>query len=481
MKKLISVLCLVCMALSPLSATALSAADDLAEITVAGETDVRSCKELLVLMNAVRAENGLMPLTMDAKLTKAAAVRAAEQSVSYGHTRPDGTSWTTALPKAYAGRKSAENLLWSSTYEISASEMLEAWMESAGHRKNILTPECASVGIGAFISGENLYLATLFCSEKNVTPPTDADYGTKAPITADAGKLRPVLTVTNADKIKTGDKIATTLSVYNDALAQFGVITVLSTDCYTVRSENGCAVITEDGGLTAVSAGADILTAEIVCESGRKITASAEITVTGESIVPPETDPPEIITPEPLPFTDVPEDAWYAEAVRFAYENGIMVGVGYNLFVPEGVLTREMFTRLLYNLEGNPALTGESVFTDVNPNAWYADSVTWAAEVGLVSGYGDGTFGVGDPLTREQMACLIAHYARYKGHVLTERGNIESFADYGNVSKDAREELSLLVGAGIVSGVGGNRIDPQGTATRAQAAAIIRRVLTELA
>lgn len=116
------------------------------------------------------------------------------------------------------------------------------------------------------------------------------------------------------------------------------------------------------------------------------------------------------ITPSPA-FSDVPVDAWYAEAITYCQENNIIDGVGDGRFDPEGVLTRAALPTVLHRMSGSPAISSPPSFTDAKSGAWYANAVSWAAKSNVISGYGDGTFGITDPTTREQAVTILWRYA----------------------------------------------------------------------
>ena len=174
------------------------------------------------------------------------------------------------------------------------------------------------------------------------------------------------------------------------------------------------------------------------------------------------------------PFTDVPEDAWYKEAVDYVYANGLMSGTSATTFAPNMLLSRAMITQVVHNLEDNP-VAEQGVFTDVAAGAWYADAVDWAAGEEIVSGYGNGKFGPEDNITREQMALILYGYAQYKGYDVSASGELSSFTDGASTSGWAAEAVQWAVGSGLLSGKGGGVLDPQGTATRAEVASILMR------
>ena len=176
-----------------------------------------------------------------------------------------------------------------------------------------------------------------------------------------------------------------------------------------------------------------------------------------------------------LPFTDVDADDWFHDAVTYVYENGMMEGTSDTAFSPSMTTTRGMIVTILWRLEDSPEADGQTGFTDVADGAWYADAVNWAAEQGIVEGYDNGGFGPGDIITREQMALILYRYAQYKGYDTSATGALDGFADAGAVSGWAEDAVAWAVGAGLMEGKGGDMLDPTGTATRAEAAAILTR------
>lgn len=181
------------------------------------------------------------------------------------------------------------------------------------------------------------------------------------------------------------------------------------------------------------------------------------------------------ILPEPLPFIDVDEDAWYADAVRYVYEHDLMAGYGGDLFGPNDELSRAQFCQIIYNMEDPPAVTGSSAFTDVADGAWYANAVTWAAENGIVVGYGGGLFGPEDNITREQFAAILYRYAQAKGYGTTASFDLSAYGDVSDVSAWAISAMQWACGKDIIIGTSPTTLAPQGTATRAQAATMLQR------
>ena len=175
-------------------------------------------------------------------------------------------------------------------------------------------------------------------------------------------------------------------------------------------------------------------------------------------------------------FSDVVSGAWYTDVVQYAYDNSLMTGTSATTFEPNTTTTRGMIVSMLHRLEGSPAV-GSADFSDVASGDWYADPVAWAASEGIVGGYGDGTFGPNDPITREQMASILYRYADYKGLDVSARASLDAYSDADSVSPWASDVMSWAVSEGIISGMTEDTLAPQGTATRAQVAAMFQRFL----
>ena len=171
-----------------------------------------------------------------------------------------------------------------------------------------------------------------------------------------------------------------------------------------------------------------------------------------------------------LPFTDVAEGDWYYDAVAYCYENGIMDGTSSVSFAPGMLLNRAMAAQVLYNLADGTASTAAG-FPDVAASAWYADAVNWAAANGYVTGYDNGSFGPEDSLTREQLAVILYRYAGSP----EPTGSLDGFTDAASASDYAVDALRWAVGEGLLTGKDGGRLDPAGTASRAELAQILAR------
>lgn len=176
---------------------------------------------------------------------------------------------------------------------------------------------------------------------------------------------------------------------------------------------------------------------------------------------------------ETISFKDVKENDWFYEAVSYAVENGLMSGMSEDIFAPNTPLTREMLAVVLYNVEGQPEGTEANTFTDVKGDMWYTDAILWANENGIVAGYDNSAYGVGDLITREQFATILYRYAQFKGYDTTQGGMaVREFSDYVNISDYARPAMAWAVNAAM-GGMDDGTLMPQGKATRAEAATML--------
>lgn len=169
-----------------------------------------------------------------------------------------------------------------------------------------------------------------------------------------------------------------------------------------------------------------------------------------------------------LPFVDVNSGAWYYDAVSFVYNKGIMNGVTSTTFEPNSTLTRGMVVTMLWRLAGEPYVSGGS-FSDVASGRYYSTAVAWAAKNGIVDGYSSTVFGVNDPVTREQFATILYRYAKYMGYSTTG-SSLTGYYDANSVSSWARDAMGWAVKNGIITGSGNSRLNPTGTASRAEVA-----------
>lgn len=178
-------------------------------------------------------------------------------------------------------------------------------------------------------------------------------------------------------------------------------------------------------------------------------------------------------------FTDIDTGAWYHEAADYVLNNGLMSGYGNGLFGTSHPLSRAQLAQILYNLEGRPELSGGGQFQDVPENAWYYNAVTWAESCGIATGYGNGLFGAEDAVTREQFAVILWNYAKFKGIDVAAIGSAASgFSDFSDTGEYAVPAMEWAVSSEIIKGKDG-RLDPKGCATRAEAAQMLKNFLVK--
>ena len=195
----------------------------------------------------------------------------------------------------------------------------------------------------------------------------------------------------------------------------------------------------------------------------------------------PEYRPDEPSTPETPGFIDVDIFDWYHDGVMYVTENGIMNGVGGNRFEPETELKREMLAVILWNMTDNPEPNGIAPFLDVTSDKYYAKAIAWANENGVMYGYGE-EFGVGEAVTREDFAAILYRYAAFKGYDTTQGGMaIREFIDFEQIADYAVEALGWAVNSGIISGMGDGTVSPKTSTYRGQAAVMLMKFCENVA
>ena len=200
---------------------------------------------------------------------------------------------------------------------------------------------------------------------------------------------------------------------------------------------------------------------------------NGQVTVTATFVQVEEPAPTE-------PFVDVNEGDWFYDAVVYAYQNELMDGVGGNRFAPNSETTRAQLVTILYRLEGEPAVSGDLPFTDVEAGIWYTDAILWAAQNNIVNGVSDTEFAPGDDLTRQQLVTILYRYAEAKGYDVSASADLSGYPDAGQVQDYAQPAMAWAVAEGIVEGMDGN-LNPAGNASRAQIATILMRFCEDVA
>ena len=181
------------------------------------------------------------------------------------------------------------------------------------------------------------------------------------------------------------------------------------------------------------------------------------------------------------PFVDVAEGDWFYDAVVYAYQNELMDGVGGNRFAPNSETTRAQLVTILYRLEGEPAVSGDLPFTDVEAGIWYTDAILWAAQNNIVNGVNDTEFAPGDDLTRQQLVTILYRYAESKGYDVSASADLSGYPDAGQVQDYAQPAMAWAVAENIIQGMEDGTLKPAGNASRAQIATILMRFCEDVA
>lgn len=178
------------------------------------------------------------------------------------------------------------------------------------------------------------------------------------------------------------------------------------------------------------------------------------------------------------PFTDVKENDWFYDSVKYAYENDLMKGISNTEFAPDSDVTRAMFVTVIYRMENEPQ-TEKCAFTDVESGSYYENAVAWANENGIVSGISEECFAPNEPITREQMAAIIYRYAAFKGYDITTSSNT-SYTDNDNISDYAKDAVIWAAEKSVMTGNTDGSFAPKANTTRAQAASVFMRMVENL-
>ena len=251
------------------------------------------------------------------------------------------------------------------------------------------------------------------------------------------------------------------VTVTFNGTAANGVTLARSGDSVTISGASGGSVVVSENGATTTTT---------------TITPGQDVSVTLDGDINEEPDTPA----SDMPFTDVRTSDWFYDPVKYVYEEGLMTGTGATAFAPNVTTTRAMIVSILYRLEGGPAVSGNSSpFNDVHTSDWYYDAVRWAERTGVVGGVGDGRFAPNTAITREQLAAMLMNYANYKHQNVSARADLSRYSDADRVSAWAEDAVAWANAEGYISGMTTTTIAPQGSATRAQVAAILQRYLAD--
>ena len=181
------------------------------------------------------------------------------------------------------------------------------------------------------------------------------------------------------------------------------------------------------------------------------------------------------ITAADHPFTDVSDNAWYADNVQFVYEKGLMAGTAADKFSPETKMNRAMLVTVLYRMDGSHAASGTTPFTDIQTKEYYYPALVWAYGNGIINGTAPDKFSPEAPITREMMVTIFYRYAQFKGLDVSKTDSLSKYTDAGKISNYAKTPFAWAVAAGVIFGNSATTLNPLGTATRAECAAILQR------
>lgn len=182
---------------------------------------------------------------------------------------------------------------------------------------------------------------------------------------------------------------------------------------------------------------------------------------------------------EPMTYEDVKEGSWYYDYVRQAFDKKLMTGLNETTFGVGQKLSRAQMAMVLYRLAGSPEVTYEAVFPDVAETSWYASCAIWCQSQGIITGYENKKFGPADLATREQMATMLMRYAKVSGADTTARKSLDGFEDVNKVSGFAKEAMEWCYANGYITGKTETKLDPRGLCTREECATILARFTAE--
>ncbi len=177
-------------------------------------------------------------------------------------------------------------------------------------------------------------------------------------------------------------------------------------------------------------------------------------------------------------FVDVNQDLWYHQGVDYVLESGLMIGTSDTTFSPSGVLNRGQMMVILYRLAGDPEVAAQMPFTDLQADAFYANAVAWAYDAGIAKGVSETRFAPNEAVSREQLVTFLARYTEWSGHTVKAEGDLSAYADAARVGSYAEVSITWAVEKGLIDGTEENVLSPQSSATRAQTATILLRYCT---
>lgn len=416
-------------------------------VTISTQEYYSTAFEILELVNKEREKEGVHPLAMDKELLEAAMLRANELGIYYDHVRPTNQQCFTACSKMIG-----ENIAYGRT---SASEIMQDWMNSEGHRSNILDKSYNSIGIGAVkIDGVMYWTQCFGMDEADIASKTDyIDHTSNREIQFDPEfEALDFWIQLDKDTLKIGE------TAYLDFYFNNGVSTLLiKPEFLKYQSSDERIFTVENGTIHAIKSGNAKLT--IYLPKSPEISFEHTITVTGNSE-----------STQKNPFTDVKKSDYYYDAVLWAYENGITSGTDATHFSPERTCTRAQVATFLWRTKGEPKPSAKNnPFVDVKESDYYYDAVLWAYENGITSGIDATHFAPDNTVERGQFVTFLW---RAEGQPNASIDN-----PFEDVSENQYYTTAVLWAYenGITSGVDSSHFAPRDGCTRGQVAAFLYR------
>jgi len=373
----------------------------------------------------------------------------------------------------------AEVLAWNSTDSDLLDGAIPLWYQERsnwvsqsssgdyGHYMAIINPGYVSVGMAKFYTSYGASYATFageFSPEtsSNQSQAFKGDSEHEEILDMDSTLIEQIAVLPRTDNLGVGQSVNLSAWVLVNGIT-LGVLPEWSSSDTSIAT-----VDKETGTVTGVAPG----TVTISFKIDNLEAMSVQITITKEQ----QSVSHDTSSCVSARFTDVNKDAsnWTHAPIDYVLEKGIMSGVSDTKFDPSGKVTRGMITTILYAQEGKPGVSKTGTFSDVSSSAYYGKPVEWAAANGVVAGYPDGTFKPTNSIARQDLALILYKYAMLKGADTDASGNVSQFTDAGKISSYAETAVKWAVGHGILSGKGNGILDPKGTATRAEVAAVMK-------
>jgi len=415
MKRIFSILLCVCLFVSMAGVPAMTASKGLPDEIKAIASDYEW--EVLNLVNIERANNGLQSLSMVAELQASCDIRAVELETLFSHKRPDGSGCYTTIPKSFPHKGTGENAARGQT---GPEEVVESWMNSSGHRGNILNFAIGYMGVG-YAEKENTWIQQF----------TTRDTIVDCKVSTDLRSL-------NSREIS---EVYLTLTTAN------GYVSYMPLSFEAMKEENGNYTPRIKAPNLPV----------FTYRYGPATQTTTQVTTDEKSNETKKTA-----------FTDVPSDAYYASAVKWAVEKNITAGTSETTFSPDDTCTGAQILTFLWRAVGSPKAEGINPFTDVSGGHYYYDAAVWAYRMGMVSG---DKFRANMPCTRASTVMFLWKNAGSP--------DVETAGTFRDVPAGAEyaKAVSWAVQNGITSGTSETTFSPDVTCTRGQIVTFLNRAI----